>query len=194
MSHRFFRPLILSLLVVLLVVSSSAILFAADTPDGGLTGEAGSTRAIAGATDVVAHGTAWVPQLRNRFSRWWPLGWGTEVRSKAAFVGQDQWVHISIPFTARISDTALRVERVEFCAKSSNGAQTRPVRLDVWSEYYGQLYSAPVNWAPNNNVQCPVAVFSPPVSAESLGVSVWLHFANSTDVITLQKAWARVMP
>lgn len=194
MSHRIFRPLVLSLLVLFLVVGSSAVLFAADGPDDAITGEAGSERAITGMTDVVAHGSAWVPQLRNRFSRWWPLGWGTEVRSKPAFVGQDQWVHISIPLTARISDTPLRIERVEFCAKSTNGAQTRPVRLDLWSEYYGQLYSGTVNWAPNNNVQCPVAIFNPPVSAESLGASVLLHFANSTDVITLQKAWARVVP
>jgi hypothetical protein len=194
MIHRIFRPLILTLLVMLLVVGSSAILLAADSPDDVIAAETDSARAITGATDVVAHGSAWVPQLRNRFSRWWQLGWGTEVRSKAVAVGQDQWVHISIPFTARISDTRLRVERVEFCAKSSNGAQTRPVRVDVWSEYYGQLASQTVNWAPNSNVQCPVVVFNPPADAESLGVSVLLHFANNSDVITLQKAWARVMP
>jgi hypothetical protein len=191
MNHRILRPLVLSFLVLCLVVGSSAVLLAADTASPVVGDDSDAERTVTGFTDLVAYGTAWVPQQRWRFSRWRPMGWGTEARAKAAHVGVDQWVHIPLPLVTVHDSTNMKIYSVEFCAKSSNGAQTYPVRWDVWADD-GRFHSAPINWAPNNNRQCIHHVFNPTVWKESLGISVLLHFANHTDVITLYKAWVDV--
>ena len=187
MKSRMIRPAVLAVLLVLLVSGSVPILAGASSaPD---------TRASEGYSDLVGYGTSWVPQSRSKFSAWRPMGWGIEAKVKAAGVG-DQWVHIPIPFMSVEEGTGMKVAYVEFCAQSSNGAATKPVRMHLRSEggAVGIFGDQAVVWAANNNRQCFGINLSPPVWKESLGVSVLVHFANTSDMITLYKAWVHLVP
>ncbi len=140
--------------------------------------------------DFVNHGTAWVPEIRSKFSVLRYVGWGLATRAKAA---GDQWVHIPLLYPARIAGSLMKISYVEFCAKSSNGASTKPTRMDLWA-YDGRFLAQSISWAANNNEQCFGYTFNPAIWKQDLGVSVLLHFANATDGITLYKAWVRVAP
>jgi hypothetical protein len=184
MKSRMIRPAVLAVLVLLLVSGSVPILAGASSaPD---------TRASEGYSDLVNFGTAWVPQSRSKFSAWRPMGWGIEARVKPAGVG-DQWVHIPIPFMAVEEGTAVKIAYVEFCAKSSNGGFTKPIRMHLRSEdtLFGDQA---VVWAANNSRQCFHIELSPAVWQQSLGVSVLVHFASTSDMMTFYKAWVRVIP
>lgn len=188
MRLRPLRPVVLTTLVLLLVAGSAPILATADETAAPADVE---SRATVGATHFVAHGTGWVPERRAKFSTWLYRGWGTEIKVKAATVGQDQWVHIPIPITTYMDGTWLEISSVEFCARSSNGAQTKPVMVDLWSDTRFKRQS--ITWAANNNKQC-VSIPVGPTWEESLGVSVLLDFGSSSDTITLYKAWAVLEP
>lgn len=141
-------------------------------------------------TDYAIHGTAWVRQNPGQFSMFKTFGWGTEAKVKAA---GDQWVHIPIPFTTYINGVSQKVTHLEFCAKSSNGAITKPVRLDVWASDTLVKW-ANITWAADNNLHCGYINISPGVWYQDIGISVKLHFANTTDKITLYKAWLSTSP
>lgn len=140
-----------------------------------------------GRTDVVAHGTAWQPQYPKNFSLFQRLGWGTATRRKTT--GGDEWVHIAVPMITRLEDRLQKIAKVQFCAKSSNGAATRPTRVDLWANDT-MFKSQVIGWPADNAYHCVEVLFNPPVWQPTLGVSVLLHFANATDRITLYKAWA----
>jgi len=184
MKSRMIRPAVLAVLVLLLVSGSVPILAGASSaPD---------TRASEGYSDLVNYGTAWVPQYRNKFSAWRPMGWGIEAKVKAAGVG-DQWVHIPIPLMSVEEGTFVKIAYVEFCAKSSNGAVTKPIRMHLRTDA-GLFGDQAVVWAANNNRQCFGITLSPAVWRESLGVSVLVHFANTSDMMTFYKAWVHLVP
>lgn len=184
MRSRILRPAILALLVLLLIAGSAPILAGADTPE---------QRAAAGYYDTVSYGTAWVPELRGAFgTRWKTYGWGVEARVKDARAPGAQWVHIPITLLSYNEGSPMYIDFVQFCAKSSNGAVTKPTDIHVWSDS-GRFYTQSISWASNNNKQCVTANF-PNAWKESLGISVRLYFASGTDVITLYKAWAHVLP
>lgn len=191
MRSRILRPTILALLVLLLIAGSAPILAGADTPD---------TRASTGSTDVVAYGTAWVPELKGAFgARWKTYGWGVEARVKDARAPGYQWVHIPIPYIAREENSVVYLDYVEFCAKSSAGAQTKPTDLHLWEENATaagatRFHTQTIAWPADNNTHCIGVNLNPNVYKQSLGISVRLYFANGTDTITLMKAWARVTP
>jgi hypothetical protein len=185
MGSRLLRPVILSVLVLLLVAGSAPILAGAANPSS-------DARASGGYSDLVNYGTAWVPQSRNSFARFRPMGWGMEAKVKPVGVG-NQWVHIPIPFMSVEEESPVLIEYVEFCAMSSNGAATMPTDFDLWSDG-GRFESQAVTWPADNGRHCIGITLSPPVWQDSLGVSVSLHFANTADQITLYKAWARVRP
>jgi len=190
MRSKIFRPTILGLLVLLVVAGSAPILAAADNPAVG-------PRASEGYTDLVANGTAWVPEMRNHYQLWKWFGWGVEARLKAARAPGYEWVHIPIPYISVEEGSAVKLDYVEFCARSSNGAATRPVQIDLWEDTAAgatRFYSGAITWTANNNRQCFGVDINPDDWKESLGMSVQLYFANSTDKITLYKAWARVRP
>lgn len=63
--------------------------------------------------------------------------------------------------------------------------------MDLWDNDVG-IGQYAISWPANNNLNYFGHTFNPPVWKSSLGVSVYLHFANSTDTITLYKAWVRV--
>jgi hypothetical protein len=184
MKSRTIRPAVLAVLVVLLVSGSVPILAGASSGT--------DVRASEGASDLVSYGTSWVPQYRSKFSAWRPMGWGIEAKVKAAGVG-DQWVHIPIPLMSFGEGSALYISYVEFCAKSSNGAATKPITMHL-RDMDSLVASEPVVWAPNNSYQCFGITLNPPVWRQSLGISVLVHFANTNDMITLYKGWARVAP
>ena len=146
--------------------------------------------APAGNYDFGAHGTAWVAQKNTQFKLFRPYGWGIVTKAKAA---GKKWVHISVPFPTRIAEDRMLISYVEFCAQSSNGAITKPIRWDMWDNN-GMFYSEDISWPGNNNKNCYGHTFNPPFAIEGLGVSVQLNFANTTDKITLYKAWVRVTP
>lgn len=191
MKSRITRPAVLAVLVVLLVSGSVPILAGASSaPD---------TRASEGYSDLVAYGTSWVPEVRNHFAQWKPFGWGIQAKLKAAQAPTYEWVHIPIPYMSVAEGTAVKLDLVEFCAKSSNGAATKPTDIHLWEENVTtggstRFYTGAVTWAPNNNTQCWSVDINPNVWKQSLGISVRLYFANGNDTITLMKAWARVTP
>jgi hypothetical protein len=105
---------------------------------------------------------------------------------KAAGVG-DQWVHIEVPGAPFMNGYPTGVYSVQFCAQPSNGAQTRPIRVDLWNGTT-RFYSAPVTWWADNAAHCWVIDLSPAKWTVTVGVSVLLHFASTADQVTLQ--WA----
>jgi hypothetical protein len=140
-----------------------------------------------GTTDLAIQGTMWQPQTRGSFSLWQPLGWGTATRLKANKPA-DQWVHIGVPLLTYIESKAQKVLYVEFCATSSNGAATKPTRMDVWDNDKS-IGSYTVTWPADNAYHCFGHNYGAGAWRSTLGISVQLHFANSTDTITLHKAW-----
>ncbi|MGC8837040.1 MAG: hypothetical protein ACP5UM_01375 [Anaerolineae bacterium] len=143
-----------------------------------------------GRTDVVAHGTAWQPETPSHFSLFGRRGWGTITQRKTT--GGDEWVHISVPMITRLEDRLQKIAMVEFCAQSTNGASSRPVRIDLWANNT-MFKSQVIGWPADNAYHCVQVLFNPPVWQPTLGVSVYLHFANATDKITLYKAWAKLL-
>lgn len=183
MRSKIFRPAVLGLLVLLLVAGSAPLLAGANP----------SERAATGFVDIVNYGTDWNPEVRSHFRLWKYLGWGTDTRLKAARAPGYEWVHIPITLVSYVEGSPMYIDKVEFCAKSSNGLLTKPTDIHLWSDA-GRFYTGTVTWANNNNKQCWSVDLTPNVWKESLGVSVRLYFANSTDTITLMKAWAHLVP
>jgi hypothetical protein len=146
--------------------------------------------ATAGDYDFTTHGTAWVPEIRSKFGAWMPRGWGTVATAKAA--GQ-YWVHIPVPYPSRIADSLMKIKFVEFCAQSNNGANTKPIQMDLW-DYNGKFGSIGIAWPADNAKHCFTYTLVTPTFYQDLGISVLLKFANTTDVITLYKAWVRIIP
>ena len=174
-------------IVMLMLVLMMGLLAAADGPAAVAAGETLTARS-AGSITLASHGTAWVPERRGKFALWRQYGWGTEARVKAGGVG-DQWVHIPVPGAPVVDGYLTGLYSLTFCARSSNGAQSKPIRIDLW---YGstRFYSAPVNWWADNAEHCWKVDFNPGKSTVAVGVSVLLHFANTTDQITLSSAYA----
>ncbi len=160
---------------------------------GGIAYRAGAAEAsispAAISSDIAVHGTAWVPQKASNFSLWQPLGWGTAARAKYA---TDLWVHIPLNYPTYINGVAQRLLYVEFCAASSNSAISKPKSMDVWSNIT-KISTQTITWTAGNNVkQCVGQIFSK--WYEDVGISVLLHYGNTTDTITLLKAWVHVGP
>ena len=149
-----------------------------------------NTVAAAGDYDFTTHGTAWVRQVPGEFILFRPLGWGIEARAKAA---GSKWVHIPVPFPSRIANSLMKIKFVEFCAQSTNGAISKPTRMDLW-DYNGRFGSVNISWPADNAKHCYTYTFGSPAFHQDLGVSVLLYFANTTDKITLYKAWVRIVP
>jgi len=138
-----------------------------------------------GRTDIAVQGTLWRPERPRQFSLFQVKGWGIETKKKVA---GDEWVHITVPLITRLENRLQKIGKVEFCAKSTNGTATKPVRIDLWANK-AQFKSQVIAWPADNNYHCIAISFSPAIWKESLGISVLFHYANSADRITLYKAW-----
>jgi len=180
------RRLAVAALVMTTLVGGAMLATAEEEPTVGTETDA---RASSGDTDMVAHGTAWVAERPGKFknSGWKPFGWGTWTRRKAA---GNEWMHISIPYISRLEGDRTYVKYVEFCGESTNGAVTKPIRIDVWDNNT-RIASQAVAWVANNNYQCHGVVINPAVAAQSLSVSVRVHYDNAVDQVTMFKAWAK---
>lgn len=137
-------------------------------------------------TDVTVHGTMWQPEKRSQFSVWSPKGWATQARIKVAGY---EWVHISVPIMSVMESRSQYVDNLEFCARSTNGAVSHPQHVDA---YAGDtvFFSYNITWPADNSYRC----FSMNIGHNwkaDLGISVQLHFGNTTSSIYLYKAWAR---
>lgn len=140
--------------------------------------------------DFTTHGTDWVNETPANVALSYK-GWGAIARAKTA-AGQ-YWVHIPVPFPSRIANSLMKIKFVEFCAQSTNGANSKPVQMDLW-EYPGQFASVGIAWPADNAKHCFTYTLNPAAFHQDLGVSVLLKFANTTDRITLYKAWVRLIP
>lgn len=147
--------------------------------------------APAGNYDFATHGTAWVPEARGQFQAFSPKGWGIPTRVKAP---GSYWVHIPVSYPTYIAGSAMYIKYVEFCAKSTNGASSKPVHWDLWEADHSNFYSQDISWTANNLYHCWGHTFSPGTWRQDLGISVLLTFVNTTDTITLSKAWVSVNP
>jgi hypothetical protein len=119
-----------------------------------------------------------------------PYSWGTGVKAKTA---GNQWVHIAIPYISYLDGTVLNLQHAEFCVKSTNGADTKPVKIEVWDNEV-RNGSWPIFWPGDNSYHCIWIDYLTPGWFESVGISVQLHFANTIDKITLYKAWIIMVP
>jgi hypothetical protein len=153
-------------------------------------GESPVPSAFTGNTDLVHQGTAWVRELTGKFAVFRPYGWGTLTRVKAA---GDYWVHIPVPYASVIDGQALKFKYAEVCGYSSNGAATKPIKLDLWQNTI-KIGSWAITWPADNNYHCAGVSFGTPEWKDSVGISVLLRYANTTDTITLAKAWIRLVP
>jgi hypothetical protein len=140
--------------------------------------------------DFTTHGTDWVNETPGQVAFSYK-GWGTTTRAKTT-AGQ-YWVHVPVPFPSRIANSLMKIKFVEFCAQSTNGASTKPVQMDLW-EYAGQFASVGIAWPADNAKHCFTYTLPTPAFHQDLGISVKLNFANTTDRITLYKAWVRIIP
>jgi hypothetical protein len=189
MASRLTVSAALALLVLLLVGGSTPLTAEADDPAP--VAAPNPTARATGTLTVASHGTAWVAERRNKFSLWRPVGWGTQARVKLAGVG-DQWVHIQVPAESFVNGYMTGLYSAQFCAQSSNGAQTRPIQIDMWNGTT-RFYTAAINWWTDNAEHCWVVNFTPAKWTVTMGISVLVHFANTTDQITLGWASASFM-
>lgn len=180
------RALWIGLLVLLLVLGSGLLAAGADGPAPAAA--EGPTARAAGSFTATAHGTAWVPEIRAEFARWRPVGWGMQAKVKPAGVG-DQWVHIPLTAAPFVDGSLTGLYSLSFCARSSYGARTMPIQVDVWNGSV-RIHGEPVTWWADNAEHCWTIDFAQPKWVMTLGVSVLLHFANTTDQITLEGATA----
>jgi len=182
-----YRKTTILMAVVLMLVLSVNMTQAAPAPRP-------SDAAPAGYYDFTNHGTAWVAEKRGNFRLFKPFGWGIRTATKAKFSPSDQWIHIPIPMPSRIADNLMYVQYVQFCAQSTNGALTRPIRWDLWDDNTGRIFARGINWPADNLKHCIGYTFSPVKWASNLGISVLVRYANATDQVTMFKAWVRVRP
>ncbi len=130
--------------------------------------------------------------MLGQYNWWHARGWGMQAKPKT--IG-DKWVHIPIPYPARISNTLMKIMYIEFCAQSANGAAgTGPNQIDMYSDNAGLFHSEAIVWWGDNSRHCWGYWLPTPTWHENLGISVRLHFANTLHMITLYKAWVRVVP
>jgi hypothetical protein len=149
-----------------------------------------SIEAIAGQSHVAVQGTNWVAERPARFLRWRPYAWGVMTRAKAA--GQ-QWVHIAVPTTTYIDDSALSVFHVEFCATATQPTKTAPVAVHLWADDT-RIYTESIVWPDTTSEYCHQIDFAPATWFESVGISVLVNYANDRNKVTLNKAWIALIP
>ncbi len=174
------RPFLSLLLALGILVGGIAFRQSGPRPDG--------SPAPVNSSDIAMHGTAWVPQARGQFAMWKTYGWGIQVKAKAP---SNTWVHIPITYPTYLVDIGQKLYYAEFCAKSTHGAVTKPIQMDVWGGQVRQ-YTGSVAWPADNAYHCMGTSFS--AWYEDAGISVLLHFADNIDSITLYKAWIQVGP
>jgi len=141
----------------------------------------------AGNTDVAVHNQDWKPEKPNKFKSFKYHGWATDIKTLAPgyyFVGT------TIPLITYLDGTKQYVKYVEFCARSSNGAESMP---DYWAihEKANIWYSDNISWPADNDTHCFGYTFNPGRFLEDLSVSVRLYYKNTTHVISMEKAWVR---
>lgn len=177
-------------LLSLALVAGGTILATADEPAVSVAVDGPEARLTTGDTDHVAHGTAWVAQREWKFQKIIHYGWGTWFKKR---LPGNEWIHVSIPWTSYLDGSWVDVKFVQFCAQSTNGTVTKPIRVDIW-ENDNQIASQPIAWPADNLYHCVDVNFTPSYWAESIGVSVLVHFENKADKITFYKAWATATP
>jgi hypothetical protein len=139
-------------------------------------------------TDLAFHGTMWVAEDRSNFSMFNIGEQGTVTRAKSA---GSLWVHISVPIMPFVWSHKGYVHFVEFCARSTNGASTKPVKIDLY-ENGTKFSSQAITWPAVNTFQCVGIPFATGSWKQDLGISVQISYANNTDKVTLFKAWVRM--
>lgn len=177
------RPVLFaSLALVLLLGLGGTLLFGTAWP------RSPARAADPAVSDLAVQGTAWVAETPGQLALFRHYGWGTAVRRKSTGAS-DQWVHIPFAMFTFLEDRGQKLKFVEFCAQSTNGAATKPTRIDLWGNKSSFLSQA-IAWPATNAYHCSQVTLTP-VWKESFGISVRLHFANATDTITLFKAWVQ---
>lgn len=152
--------------------------------------EADVPQATTGFVDIATQGTGWVVQRTGKFKVNKPYGWGVRTKAKAA---TQEWVHIPLNYTTFLDGTAMKLSKVEFCAQSTNPTQTKPVRMDVWANNK-RISSVNISWPNSTGIVCKWIDYPSPKWYEAIGISVLVKYANSTDRVTLYKAWLRLVP
>lgn len=142
-----------------------------------------------GPGEIEILGTMWQPQNRKMFVDWFVFGWGTQVRLKPAKAPSDEWVHISPTLVNRFNSVYQKISSVTFCASTSNPTVSKPTALHLWTENNNRFSMTNITWANSTARQCKNVTFSPATFRYGLGLSVWLHFANGADTITLQEVY-----
>ena len=145
---------------------------------------------ITGQTHVSVHGTLWEAERPTQFSVFRRYAWGTRAQAKVA---SRPWIHIPMVYPTYIDMLPQKLVSVEFCAKSSDGALARPVRMELWDLEFKVAQKA-IAWPADNLYHCQTYTFGSPVWFDEIGLSVQLKFDNTTDTINLYKAWIAVQP
>lgn len=147
--------------------------------------------APSGDYDFTQYGTAWIPEIRAQYNWLAPRGWGLQAKAKTTGL---KWMHIPIPFPTQIASSTMKIKYVEFCATSSNGAVTYPTHIDYYADPGNVWYHTNISWPADNSEHCIGYTLPIPTWYQSLGLSVQLYFPNTTDMITMYKAWVRLTP
>ena len=103
----------------------------------------------------------------------------------------DEWVHLPVTMATYIDGTKLYVNQVKVCAQSTNSPATKPTRLHIQANGC-LLGDSPSSWS-DYNYHCARIIFTPAQWADSVGISVLLHFANGSDQITLHRGWVKLI-
>ncbi len=140
--------------------------------------------------DFTNHGTGWVNETPTQVELTYKA-WGAVARAKTT--PGEYWVHIPMPFPTYLASSFMNIKYVEFCAKSTNGAVSKPVHMDLWAND-GKFLNGLITWPADNAKHCSGHTFFNPIWKQDLGISVKIYFANTTDKVTLYKAWVKVAP
>jgi len=182
MSKKGAVMLLLALTMLLAVVPGSGATTTEPEP-------AEAPEAIGSFVHATNHGTAWVAERKWKFSTFAPIAWGMRSSAKAATT---EWVHIPIPIPTYIDGTQLKVNYVQFCARSTNPTQTKPITIDLFADNV-RVHSSAITWPDKVTKHCHGISF-PARWMETLGLSVRVAYADASDWVVFHKAWAQLVP
>lgn len=149
-------------------------------------------RAVTAFTHMAMHGSGWM--LENPgIMKFNTYGWGTRIQPKWGYAPRHEWTHISIPYPTFLDGTALKLDFVQFCAKSANGSTNYPDAIHLWSQD-GRFFTSGIAWPADNKINCVSVWISPATWYPDLGISVGLQFNNQENQIIMYKAWAEFVP
>jgi len=139
--------------------------------------------------DLAIHSENWFPEKPNKFKPFKRRPWGTKIQALAP---GEYYVDIAIPLLTYIAGKAQYIKTIEFCAESSIGAKTKPVKWEIWTyDRTTPLWNGEIGWPADNDKHCIGKTFGTGIWLQDLSIAVKLNFKSTSHNIFMHKAWVR---